>query len=371
MNRDADEAEALQSIGKLYPGTFLHSRKARKVSEMPGGQEYLTTLERRSHTTSLAKDIKDRRKVGKMRQFEVWLLEYYENSYLADCSAEEFKEVWQWVNSNNITIDPNHMIRPEMESYNGQTAYWMRRFTHLLAESQFRGGIPAWEYTDEGQTEHERLLRPIINIPLEHWNRHWIFKFGKEKHILEARENETIRFAPAASYADPSLNSAQFDIEGTASWKFPGSTAPTGTIRTEDGREIPLAIGNVTITKKNELPFFVWCAAGQYRPEIANAFDAEAVLVIRDRKKFTRVLDNAIMKAGFGLGLISDVHYFDPFEPPTRDIPTQFLKHHKYMYQKEVRTACALHLTIDVSEPFHLSLPGLKKYSHVALLRPK
>lgn len=367
---DDEAPQTANYIGQPYGQTLIHDRLADRPSQQPGGPEYLTRQERDEHAASLSEAIIERAKIGQSPRYEMWQLEYYKNMYLSDCSGNEFIQQWDDVWLNLTVVSPEHKIGPDMEAHQGQADYWGRRFQHLLCESQFRGGNPAWVSREEPSKMAGQWLRPIRNLPTAHWNRHWIFKFGKLEHIRQARDEEAIRFAPAHWYDDPSLNDAQRDSEGNASWRIPGSSLPLGAFRLESGEPLELATGNVTIAQAATYPFYIWCASGRYRPQIANAFLAEAVLVIRDRKRFERDLSAAIRRAGIGDMMAADVWYFDPFQKMTKDIPIQYLKNHRFMYQKELRYS-----VLETRRPkedmnaFFIHVPGMKKYTHWEVLR--
>lgn len=249
-----------------------------------GERDYLTKSEREEYNLQLKGEIEAR--LPRITNSDVWYLEYYREPYMAHFTRAQYIERWADIFNNLTLINEKNKISIGMPN----ESRWIRLFTHMLAESQFRGGVPkdATSDSDRASLLHN-LNNPKQNIPLDYWNRPYIFKFGSKKWIERSLNTETIRLKSAGYYDGMDLNEAQKDNELAVSLSISplylkGISGLTGYSEIDKG----LQENGIDIIFQHNRNFLIWCASRKFDPRIHYGFNYDSVLIIKDKKRFER-----------------------------------------------------------------------------------
>ena len=209
---------------------------------------------------------------------------------------------------------------------NREGEYWIKVFTHLLEEFQIRHGrYPAG--FKNGFIKEVRIPNPSLDMASKACNivkslkiepGRYLFKFSKFKWLEEVHEKGIIRISPAASYNDPSLNSAIQDDE----LKFAIQSNSLG----------------VNVIHESLSNYYVYCMSSSFIPRLFLDFDADACLIIRKPQEFISKLLSAFKKyKPDWKGVHKNVKYLDPLNSTSNQVDVFSSKHFRYSYQKENR----------------------------------
>ena len=169
----------------------------------------------------------------------------------------------------------------------------------------------------------------------------FLVRYSKESYIKDALSNGVIRISPASAYADPSLNSAQYDEELRHFSVTPhehlvmrlyGTVTPGG-----PEREIPHK--PLELFRFMDVPnFYVLCCAAGFDYRMFNDFEADSALIIHGKDEFIRRIGDAVAKEHPSEFSHDLVRYYDSYgiTSPGQLIPA-FSKHFRYAYQDEYR----------------------------------
>jgi len=210
---------------------------------------------------------------------EDWRREYEVSRYLREADDAILERRFQDLTSNLWSTDAVGNVVPTWDPK--MRAALLRLILHVTLEQMDRSKTPTTDFDEHAlrrassaQYSPPRLKALFTGSPV------CFAKFGKGCHIVESFENGVFRIAPASSYKDPSLNSAQADKE----------------------------LEHVTVTPNEEL----------VRTRLADAV--------------ARQLPTSAMTDG-GLS------YYDPYMVGREQLVPIFSKHFRYLYQNEYRFA--------------------------------
>lgn len=220
---------------------------------------------------------------------------------------------------------------------------FMRLYAELQEEQRLRSGGTAINLDDEEAIRARasaayvapRLVRTAPTLAPGA-----LVRFGKYAHLESAMTQGTFRIAPASSYADPSLNAAQFDEELQHRAVTPNRQLVFKVFgrRTPDGPEEEIPVTPVELHQyMNVVPFHVLCLSSRFDFRMFHDFVADAALVIHDPNEFVRRVRAAmvlVMEATLEMG---EVQYYDPYQVRRDQLIPGFSKHFRYAYQNEVR----------------------------------
>jgi hypothetical protein len=280
---------------------------------------------------------------------EDWRGEYEQTRYLREVSddrlARRLKDLCSGIWSTDQFGKP-------VPTWNGNHRNeLLRLILHTLLEQAERVDHGVVDFnegklrrTSVGAYNPPKLTRLFTNSPSCY------SKFGKRQHILDALDKGRIRIAPASIYDDPSLNSAQNDNELEHLAVTPNEHMEFRLIGLDEkGKKINVPAEPKELFRYMMVPnFYVWCCGLGYSARLFEAFQADAVLIIRDQVEFSQRLSDAVA-AKNPCAEISDgpVNYYDPYTIQRRQLMPIFSKHIRYLYQNEYRIAW----TVPAMEP--------------------
>jgi hypothetical protein len=272
---------------------------------------------------------------------ENWLKEYWSSTYLREmhrvCLQERVNEL-----ANNLwSTDAEGRVTPPRDTNKRKGI--LRLIVHAKAEQlrrQGKRGIKVDERKLRKKASRHyippRLKNPFGGSP------NCFAKFGKRKHIKPAFERGILRIAPASSYADTSLNPAQADKELEHFTVTPNEHLVMGMIGLDaNGKEVEAPIQFKELFRYMMVQdFYVWCCGLGYDARLFHDFEAEAVLVIRDKEAFRSRLAQAFAKVHPASSMTDrGLTYYDPYTSRREQLTPIFSKHFRYLYQNEYRFA--------------------------------
>ncbi|MFA9200961.1 MAG: hypothetical protein ACEQR8_07190 [Cypionkella sp.] len=253
---------------------------------------------------------------------------------------------------------------------------WWALWTHVLEELALRGQT-MWDATMMRPTQFPWISHPEAPRGLRILGKHKIepaamVRLGQREHIKDALNFGRFRIAPAASYADPSLNPAIQDDELSVTAVRSGETAviqvvdPTTGI---PGAPLPV-VGEIQFSRSLSENFFVVCMAAGYEPRLLDDFGYNAMLVIHNVKRFLTRIERAGRKIRPELTFGADqVTYYDPYRVRPDDMPPFFSKNFRYAYQREYRLVWyAPNLPLNC-EPFFVEIGPMQHIARMHALR--
>jgi hypothetical protein len=167
-----------------------------------------------------------------------------------------------------------------------------------------------------------------------------LVKLGNKEYIKDAINRGRFRIAPAACYADPSLNPAIQDDELSITAVRSADTAVIHTfdpVTGKQGEAIP-AIGEIQFSRRMQDNFYVMCMTAGYEPRLLDDFGYDAMLVIKNVNRFIIRIEKAVKKIRPNLIMAGNVvNYYDPYRVKPDDLDPFYAKNFKYAYQREYR----------------------------------
>lgn len=264
-----------------------------------------------------------------------WCKEYQANKYLRKASTDQLEKRLLDLKTNLWSTDRDGEVT--QLRFLDHRIKISQLILHVLLEKSERQSIS--EIIFEEKTFREEVtvgyVPPNLKVPIL-GDRGVFAKFGHHPHILETFRSGRIRIAPAASYQDSSLNSAQQDDE-LCHWTRTPNKALMIQVTDVDGKHIPLQMGEF-LQGKTIQNYLVWCCACGYEARLFKDFACNAAIIVREEKEFidrlTKATKQAIPDFNF---LHGPVGYYDPYHPPSDGIRLPFMKNMKYLYQNEYR----------------------------------
>lgn len=347
---------------KLTPPDFFPMLKTQLYparAHLAGRPDYLDTKAKNLFRQRLINELLPRN--GNLKRYEAWYLGYYTQPYMNSASRDEFVRRWADVQDNITVITEDNKISV-VDIRKDET--WMVRFSELLAESQFRGGIPS------NKVAHETILQNISLNQFSHPNKSirelpYIFKFGKYEHLQQMKEDGSLRLANSRTYLSNSMNLGQKDDENNFTFTiFPELLneldGQTGLANIDPIRPNDI----VRVTHQQQQDYLMWCAAHNYDFRLPHAFDAEAVAIITQPRRFKKEVAKALKAKGLN-PTIGKVRYFDPYLDLETKLDVRFSKHFRFAYQNEYRIVAQ---GIDLQDHMFLKVKNLPEYCEIIKL---
>ena len=342
--RPPDFVPVLQTM--LYPANAINA----------GNSDYLDKKSKEGFRKRLINELMPRN--GNLKRYEMWYLNYYLKPYMNRFSRSEFVRRWADVQDNLNTITENNQISPGDISKND---LWMVRFSELLAESQFRGGIPS------NKVALDTIIKNISLKKFRHPQKSdrelpYYFKFGKKAHLRQMIEEDLVRLANSKTYRSNSMNHGQKDDENNFTFSIMpellnGLDGQTGLVNLD-----PISRDSiVNITHQEPKDYLMWCASHRYDFRNPYAFNADALVIIKQPRTFKKNVSNAIKALGL-YPTLGKVRYFDPYLDIDTKLDVRFSKHFRFSYQHEVRLVAQ---GKSLPNELFLSVPDLSTYCEI------
>ncbi|MFM0716703.1 hypothetical protein PQQ73_10205 [Paraburkholderia strydomiana] len=192
-----------------------------------------------------------------------------------------------------------------------------------------------------------------------------LVRISKIEWLMETLVHGRLRFASAALYRDPALNSARGDDELRKAYRRPGQVVA---ITTQAGRKIK-AIGDVEFASARvaqdgrelvDIPYWLCSFSSDLDPRLFEEFasdqpENDGCLVIFEPHKFVqRALPELTRIARFAKKSLCPVDYFDPYYLDSRDLAVVQSKDFRYAYQREMRFVLDPGIASAISDGNHV-----------------
>lgn len=280
------------------------------------------------------------RRVHNLGWHQVVGADYQRNRYLAHLTDEQLGERTEHIVANAHVVDAAGLI--SLDSGRPETFYWLGRLQEVMTEMALRHGpYPAgWrrgliEFTRMPGSLDSQQLNRNVRLPPRTFSS-VLVKYTQLQFAHQLLDHGLLRLAPAASYNDPSLNTAIRDQELLVDIDFNPFTLGIGHDPELDRIIFPSQRRLVRIEASSN--YYVYCMSESYCTRLLFDFAADAAVVIHDREAFIERTEAALRSALPGSRSVSGaVEYYDPTQISPHEIALSFSKHFKYAYQEEFR----------------------------------
>jgi hypothetical protein len=246
---------------------------------------------------------------------------------------------------------------------------WMEMFIHVLEEMQLRHGpFPAGftrnifhsePFPDFASQLAQKAVKAFKGRNLAPGS--VLMKYGKREYMERLLQLGSLRIQPASYFTRTDLNGAVRDDER----RLPLSVA----LSRDDIRKIvlnPQDVPEVIPDQRVDVVFaspadyWIFCVTESVEPRLFVDFEADACVILRDRKLFTDRLQRTALRA---LGKVrcqgGPIDYIDPLLPKNAEIFLPMAKHFGYAYQAEYRFAWFPIDPVPELKPVDLSLGSI------------
>ena len=213
------------------------------------------------------------------------------------------------------------------------------------------------------------FIKPTLKSPID-FEPTCLAKFGQRKYILDSLNKGILRIAPAQSYQDPSLNSAQKDDELSHCVQTPNQEIKFKLHGLDGGvGETELQVKPLDLFQYMNVPnFYVWCCGLGYDSRLFMDFDCDAALIVKNIDVFKKRFADAVrFQLPFAKFDSREVGYYDTYVSHRSQLTPIFSKHIKYLYQNEYRFSWRLEDSSNL-EPFFIELGPLHDIATVVEL---
>jgi hypothetical protein len=306
-----------------------------------------------------------------LNRVEAARFKYRLRRYLSGATEDELTRRLDDIAVNLYTFTSNGKIG----LYQHTAEYWVEKLEHLIVENEVRGrdilngskledSIFSKNILDKFRAQPHILK--ITTVP------GWFYRFGRLNHMQALRTNGEIFLQPASYYGSQSLDSARRDDE----LNFRSYVCPND----YDLNVVDPFLKKILpercyqyLDQQKPSDYYLFCVSARFEMRLFADFKADACLMITDQSKFISRLTESV-KSHFPGWLINfgNARYVDPYNMPMR-FPGQmvefpFYKHHRYLYQSELRlVALPLRGVVQI-EPRKLSIGSLADISELIAL---
>lgn len=195
-------------------------------------------------------------------------------------------------------------------------------------------------------------------------------KYGKRKYMEPLYESGALRIQPASFFAEASHNQAIQDDELTVPLSFIATRDDLLTI-VSDPDDVPPNLPHTRVDVTVQLPsdYWLYCVSSAFAPRLLVDYEAEACVIIRNRDRFTRMLQQASLQKLSGTTLRAGfIEYIDPLLPKSMVATVTFSKHFRYSYQHEFRFCWLPPENIGRAKHCDVEIGSLKDFSDLIVL---
>ena len=301
---------------------------------------------------------------------ELWRKEYRGSRYMEFLSQEELETRAKDVFCNLMILSPKGQISLREMSRAGE--YWIVIWTHLLEEFVIRYGPYPNGFTngfikdaDVVVPSYPQPLRSKVAIDVIGGAKNGqLYKFSRMEFLEDSYKFGRFRISAASAYNDPSLNNAVRDDE----LSFVVSTRGEKILYNYNN-EAMQSYGRVDHKLTSNTNYYVACFATNYTYREYDDFKANGCLVIKDARRFTAALLEAVSAQLTDYRCFaSSVRYIDPLNSKPGDVDVFMAKHFRFSYQNEYRAVWVPNTDISVLEPVWVELGSMESYAELISL---
>jgi hypothetical protein len=271
--------------------------------------------------------------------------QYDRHRYARHLSQQELDRRIRDVFLNNLTLTSEAKIG--LQPINDQGLIWMEKWIHVLEEMQLRYGPYPNGFTRNilHSEPFPALASALAQKAAEAFKKRTLepgtvlIKYGKRAYMEALLCGGNLRVQPASYFTREDLNGAIRDDERRLSLSF--------ALTREDLQKIvlnPQDVPEVTPDQRVDFvlqspaDYWIYCVTESVAPRLFVDFEADACVIVRDRRKFANRL-RSVASVAFGNAKhqSGSVEYIDPLLPKIAKIFLPFAKHFGYSYQAEYR----------------------------------
>lgn len=306
---------------------------------------------------------------GGIARHDFWRLEYYRDPYLVLISDAELKQRFFDVFQNMEEFDERGRLGIDRRLIENRDETLLSAYTHLMEEDQSRFGGFRQELLEEAQKRMQRWRQDgeMLGVTMFRGKpiklRGSIIKFTKKRFAQEMMENGTMQLSRATYYAERSLLKSMRDKETTREFRIPALQAAFSGHRfaSVEGNVVPIE-GGAANWQHTIQDYYLYSTCLELDRRMPSDFEADAAVVINDRRRFVHSLKKAFKKHFGQSDVVSgEVVYYDPFRPP--EIKNlEFMKHFAFAYQREFRVVARPVSGICEPKQVILKLGSMQEY---------
>jgi hypothetical protein len=316
-----------------------------------------------------------------MARGDVWRLQYRRDRYALHLSHAELAQRFNDLLLNLLTVTPNGIgFRSgeiSLDEISNESTIWMEKITHVFEEFKLRyGPYPAGlqgtvppvskipEFASELARKAARRLEALGADPSDVF-----IKFGKRKYMEMLCGRGTLRIQPATYFAATGHNEAVKDDELTIEASLDLSREEVIALVSNPQEVAALPRQRVDVKLQLESDYWLYCLSSSLVPRLFIDYVADACVVIRDRSRFTSMLQKASLQKLSGTTMsYSVVEYIDPLLPRSLTVPVAFSKHLRYAYQNEHRFCWFPPHPINRAMHCDVEIGSLREFSDLIVL---
>lgn len=309
-----------------------------------------------------------RRNDGKLPKHELWRRQYYEYPYLLLESNGTILERFADIFTNSLDLSAEGKITPTPMLEND--ARLARYFTEVIEETNWRGILnkdsmqPAFVQLNEYFKNGTPLgIEMFKELPLK--QEQCLYKFSKKDFVREMLKTGRFRISPASYYSKGSHIKAVKDFETERNYRLKAIQEVIQGISSieVEGNTLEIINGVVPLGIVME-DYFLFSTCNELSRRMPTDFEANAVLIIKDKREFLSRLESELLMSYPGWEVLErDVYYYDTYNDHPKDKNQEFYKHISYAYQREHR--CILRpkrtgIQKDELKPFFVELGSIE-----------
>jgi hypothetical protein len=284
--------------------------------------------------------------VDQLPRHIAWRRQYDARRYARHLSQTELNRRIRDVFLNLLRLGHDAKIGPAA-LMTDEYAIWLEKWFHVLEEMELRHGpYPAGITRDILHSEPfpnfaselaDKAARKMSSLALKQGDA--FIKFGKPDLLQKLYEKGMLRLQPASFFANKEHNGAVRDDELSLDVSLALSRDDIVKI-VRNPEDVPQDAPDqrANIRFKSPTDYWLYCVTTSVQPRLFVDFQAHACVIIRDKRKFTELLQTAATKS---LAAASSRNgpaiYVDPLLPKTANVFVPFAKPFGYSYQEEHR----------------------------------
>ena len=307
---------------------------------------------------------------------DLWRRQYRANRYARHLSRLELNKRLRDLMLNMLTVTPGAKIGLLQMDRVG--AELMKKWTHALEEMVCRyGPYPAGFDRDILHSEpfpdfaSELAASAAARMRALGLKRgEVLIKLGKRRWMEALHASGSIRLQPGSFYSNPEHNQAVRDDEMTVPLSFMLTREQIIRLVSNPG-DVPPDAGEQRLDLQFEATadFWLYCVTRSVEPRLFVDFEADACVVIRDRREFSRRLLRAARDpTGNAETREGRANYVDPLLPHSPKIFVPLSKPFGYAYQDEYRFCWLPRPPRSKVEHVDLELGSLQDISDLVVL---
>lgn len=317
-----------------------------------------------------------------MARSDAWRHQYRSDRYARLQSLEELNQRLRDIMVNLLTLSTRgigiRMSEIDPEAISNESSVWMEKFTHILEEFAIRcgpypNGIDRHSLANGALPNLASDLAKLASAKLDSWRTSAgdvFIKYGKRKYMESVYESGALRIQPATYFAEASHNRAINDDELSVPLSFVATRDDLLTVVSNPDdvpRDLPHARVDVTVQLPSD--YWLYCVSSALAPRLFIDYEAEACVIIRDRDRFTRMLQDASLQKLSGTDTRAGrIEYVDPLLPKSLVKAVAFTKHLRYSYQHEFRFCWLPPHNIGRAKHCDVKIGSIKEFSDLIVL---